>query len=161
MHLSRYAAVLGLVLPLLFVLTGVSHAQSASGTASSGAPDEAVREVVEAFHDALASGDSAAALARLHEDAVVYEGGHAESRSEYRSGHLAADIRFSRGMDRSVVRDAVTASGEMALYESQYRMTGTQDGRELTIHGTETIVLVPAEGGWEIRHIHWSSRREE
>lgn len=126
-----------------------------------GATGAEIRATVTAFHEALAAGDSAAVLRRLHEDAVIYEGGHAETRSEYRSGHLAADIRFSREMDRTVVRDAVTAADDMALYESVYRMTGRRGDRDVAILGTETIVLVPAEGGWSIRHIHWSSRREE
>lgn len=157
MHLSRYAAVLALVLPVLSASSGDIRAQEASGSATA----DAVRATVEAFHEALASGDSAAALRRLDPEAVIYEGGHAETRSEYRSGHLAADIRFSRSMERTVIGDAVTARGDMALYESEYRMTGTMDDRQMTIHGAETIVLVPAEGGWKIRHIHWSSRREE
>ena len=51
------------------------------------APDDVVR----AFHEALAKGDSTTALSLLAEDVVIYEAGGVEtSRDEYRSQHLAA-----------------------------------------------------------------------
>lgn len=59
------------------------------------------------YHAALASGDSLAALALLADDVVVLESGSAESRSEYRSHHLASDIAFAQAVEsvRSPVRE--------------------------------------------------------
>lgn len=118
----------------------------------------AVKAVVHAFHDALAAGDSVRALDLLHPDVRVFEGGHAETLSEYRSGHLAADMGFSAAVDRKLLDEHVSGSGERALYLSEYRMAGTYRGEEVELHGTETMVLVRTSDGWRIRHIHWSSR---
>lgn len=117
-----------------------------------------VREAVHTFHDALASGDSAGALALLHPDVRVYESGHAETLTEYRSGHLAADIEFAVGTDREVLGDHVSGGDGWALYLSEYRMEGTFRDREVETRGTETMLLLETEDGWRIRHIHWSSR---
>ena len=123
--------------------------------------DQSVKETVHAFHEALAAGDSARALDLLHPDVRVYESGHAETFSEYRSGHLGADMAFAAGTEREVLSEEITRSpgGDGALYLSTYRVTGTFRDREIDSHGTETMVLVPAaDGRWRILHIHWSSR---
>ena len=53
--------------------------------------------VVRSFHEALASGERAGALARLDPGVVIFEQGEAEmSRDEYVAHHLDADIEFSR-----------------------------------------------------------------
>lgn len=120
----------------------------------------AVKAAVRAFHHALAAGDSTRALALLHPEVRVFEGGHAETFSEYRSGHLGADMAFSSAVEREVLRESVSGvgAGEWALYLSEYRMDGSFRGREIEAHGAETIVLVRTADGWRIRHIHWSSR---
>lgn len=120
--------------------------------------EAAVREVVEGFQAALAAGDSTAALAYLHPELRVFEAGHAETLEEYRSGHLTADIAFLRNVATETLRDAVVPGREMALYLREYAVKGTFRSREIDGRGTETLVLVPTEDGWKIRHIHWSSR---
>lgn len=123
--------------------------------------EQAVKEAVHTFHDALAAGDSVRALRLLHPDVRVYESGHAETVSEYRSGHLGADMDFAAGTERELLSEEITLSpgGDGALYLSTYRTTGTFRDREVDSRGTETMVLVPAaDGGWRILHIHWSSR---
>lgn len=117
-----------------------------------------VAATVAAFHGALAAGDSARALELLHPEVRVFEGGRAESLSQYRSGHLAADMEFSGSVDREILSENVTGSGNRALYLSEYRMTGTFRGEDVEARGTETMVLVRTPDGWRIRHIHWSSR---
>lgn len=136
---------------------------AADGRAQSTSPEAAVREVAHELHDALARGDSAAVLDLLADGVRVYEGGHAETRSEYRAGHLAADIEFVGGMDRRTLAEHVRTSGnrvgDMALYLSEYRMTGTFRGEAVDTRGTETLVMQRvSEGGWRIVHVHWSSR---
>lgn len=129
-----------------------------AGQATQAARQAEVRAVVEGFHSALEAGDSAAALARLHPDALIYEGGHAESVAEYRGGHLPADIAFASATTREITRESVSIWGDQALYTSESRTTGRYRGREIDSHGTETVVLVRTPDGWRIRHIHWSSR---
>lgn len=122
------------------------------------AAESEVRVAVEAFDHALAAGDSAAVLALLHADATVYEGGVAETREQYRAGHLRGDIAFLREVTSETLRDRVDVRGDMALYTSEYAMKGTSRGREVNSTGVETMVLVRTAEGWRILHIHWSSR---
>jgi ketosteroid isomerase-like protein len=117
-----------------------------------------VRAVVEGYARALASGDSIAALAMLHDDVVIYEGGHAETRAEYRSGHLRSDIAFASAVTRTTTSDDILITGDAALYMSEYTAKGRFRDRDIDSHGTETMVLLRTPDGWKIRHIHWSSR---
>lgn len=121
---------------------------------------DSVRAAVHAFHEALAAGDSSRALELLHPEVRVFEGGHPETLSEYRSGHLAADMDFSGSVDREVLDEQVSGGGAegWALYLSEYRMAGTFRGEAVETRGTETMVLLRTADGWRIRHIHWSSR---
>lgn len=119
---------------------------------------EAVTSTVRAFHGALAAGDSARALGLLHPDVRVFEGGHAETLAEYRSGHLTADMAFSGSVGRRVLEEHVFGGADEAVYLSEYRVKGTFRGEEVDARGAETMVLVREEDGWRIRHIHWSSR---
>jgi len=118
----------------------------------------AVRAVVQGFKDALAAGDSTAALGYLHSDLVVYEAGHAETLAEYRAGHLAADMEFDAAVETTVLEQGVIVRPEMALWVSESESKGEFRGRTIDSHGTETIVLLPTDWGWKILHIHWSSR---
>ena len=142
---------------LLSGLLSLQPAQAQERPAA--APDEgAIRVVVDGFHAALAAGDSVGAFGYLHPDLVVYESGHAETLAEYRSGHLASDIEFSRAVSFETARDAVVHGSDLSLYLREYRMKGTFRDREIDAAGVETMVLTPTPEGWKIRHIHWSSR---
>ncbi len=117
-------------------------------------------EVVQAFHAALAAGDSSGALALLTPDVVVYEAGGAEvSRKEFRSHHLSADIEFTQGTTRQVTDQRSDQSGDVAWVLSASTTTGTFRGRPINSRGVETMILRRTEEGWRITHIHWSSRR--
>lgn len=134
-------------------------APEASAQQGDTASDEAVRRVAGQLHRALSSGDSARVLELLAEDVRVYESGHAETRAEYRAGHLGVDIEFSRGTDREVLSEHVRIPGDdLALYMAEYRTTGTFRGEEIDGRGTETLVMEHGQQGWRIVHIHWSSR---
>jgi ketosteroid isomerase-like protein len=122
------------------------------------ADEMAIRAVVDGFHAALAAGDSVRALGFLHPDLVVFESGHAETMAEYRTGHLASDIEFSRGVGFETVRDTVVTGSDLSFYIREYHVTGTFRDREIDAPGVETMVLTPSPEGWKIRHIHWSSR---
>ncbi len=119
-------------------------------------------EVVQAFHAALAAGDSSGALALLTPDVVVYEAGGAElSREEFRSHHLSADIEFMQGTTREVTDQRSDQSGDVAWVLSANTTTGTFRGRPINSRGVETMILRRTEERWRITHIHWSSRRSK
>lgn len=127
--------------------------------ATDAAREAEVRAVVETFHEALAAGDSTAALQWLHDDLEIYESGHAETISEYRSGHLGSDMVFAAATRREVTSESIDVWGDQALYLSESRTRGTLRGRTIDSQGTETAVLIRTSEGWRIRHIHWSSGR--
>jgi ketosteroid isomerase-like protein len=117
-----------------------------------------VAVVVNRYHRALAEGDSAAVLALLAEDAVILESGGIESRQEYRSHHLPADIAFVRAVKgtRSPVR--VHVRGDVAWATATSTTRGNYGGRAVNADGAELMVLTRAPDGWKINAIHWSSR---
>lgn len=113
---------------------------------------------VHGFHRALAAGDSAAALQLLHTDVVIHETGRSETLSDYRGGHLRADIAFATATQRSITDETVEVWDDTALYTATSRTTGRWRDRDVDSTGAETILLVRTPDGWRIRHIHWSSR---
>ena len=121
--------------------------------------DEAdVRAVVQSFGKALAGGDSAAVLALLHPDVVIFEAGGWESLEDYRKGHLRADINAVQSLKQETLRDVIRVSGDMALSTREYSTTGQRGERTVNNVGAESMVLLKTPTGWKIRHIHWSSR---
>ena len=124
-----------------------------------GRPDSAtVAHVVKAYHEALSSGDSAAALALLAPDAVILESGGIETRAEYRAHHLAGDIAFAKSVKAERSPLVVRVSGNTAWASSTSVTQGTFNGREINSSGAELMVLTKGPDGWRIRAIHWSSR---
>ena len=125
------------------------------------ADSAAIAAVVVKFHAALAAGDSTAALALLADDAVILEGGGAETRAEYRSHHLQSDIRYEQAVkiDRGPIR--VRIHGDVAWATSISTAKGEMNGRAVNSRSAEMMVLVrSAGGGWTISAIHWSSGRQ-
>lgn len=113
---------------------------------------------VTAYHRALASGDSAAALALLAPDAVILESGGMETREEYRSHHLPSDMEFARAV-RSVDSPVhVKVRGDIAWAVSTNVAEGQFRGRAVNSVGAELMVLTRIAGQWKIAAIHWSSR---
>ena len=124
------------------------------------APDSvAIGRVVDGFHSALAAGDSLAALDLLAPDVIVLEAGGAESRAEYHSHHLPADIAFARAVPSQRGGMRIRQAGTVAWVTSVAESEGTLEGRAIRTQGAELMVLARSPDGWRIRAIHWSSRR--
>ena len=117
-----------------------------------------VAAVVARYHSALASGDSAAAIALLTDDAVVLETGSVETKSEYRAHHLPADIAFARAVPSQRSPIVVRVRGDVAWASSTSTTQGEFRGRAINSSGAELMVLSREPDGWKIRAIHWSSR---
>lgn len=113
---------------------------------------------VAAFHQALGRGDSVAALALLAPDALILEAGEVESREEYRSHHLHADIAFTRAVPGVTGPIRVVVTQDVAWATSTSSVVGTFEGRRMDSQGAELVVLSRTADGWRIRAIHWSSR---
>lgn len=125
---------------------------------SAAADSAAVAAIVDRYHQALAAGDSAAALELLAPDAVILESGGVETREEYRSHHLPGDIQFARAVrsERGPVK--VVVQGDVAWASSTSSTQGTYRDRPVDSAGVELMVLSRFTDGWKIRAIHWSSR---
>ena len=115
--------------------------------------------VVDAFHAALAKGDTRAALDLLAEDVQIFESGGVErSRAEYANHHLAADAAYSAAVRRTPINRAHGETGTVAWVTSVETVAGTYRGRAINSRGVETMLLRKATGQGRIAHIHWSSK---
>lgn len=136
-------------------LTVAALAATADLSAQASAEIEAV---VTAYHEALAAGDSVAALALLADDVVILESGGLETKEHYRSGHLAGDMRFAQAVPRERGAISVEVVGDVAWAWSTSVTTGRMGDREIDAQGAELMVLALQDGVWRIKAIHWSSR---
>ena len=125
---------------------------------SSPADSDAVSSTVSGYHAALERGDAAGALRLLAADAVILENGSVETREEYRSHHLPADMEFAQAAPtrRSAMKIAV--NGDSAWASSTSVTQGSFRERPINSAGAELMVLSRTRTGWVIRAIHWSSR---
>lgn len=115
-------------------------------------------DTVDAFHAALAAGDTKQALALLADDVLIYESGVAEkSKAEYASHHLEADMAFLKGVKQSAVAHSTQVHGDVAWVMNQGKTVGTYKDKAVDSASTETMVLRRINGDWKIVHIHWSS----
>lgn len=123
------------------------------------ADSAAVVAAVHAYHHALETGDSTAALAALASDVMILESGGVEDRVEYRGHHLPGDIAFARAVRSSRTVRQVRVEGATAWVTSTSITQGTYNGRVVNSQGAESMVLTrDARGRWMIRSIHWSAR---
>ena len=122
-------------------------------------PNEAeVTAVVEAFYAAIKKGDPAAAMSLIAPDAVFLEAGGVETRAQYESSHLPADIEFEKAVTTSFKPYRVTVVGDTAWVVTNTDYKGTFRDRAVDSVGVELMVLARDVSGWRIRAIHWSSR---
>lgn len=133
-------------------------AHSAWSETSPAGADE-IASTVAKFHDALRNGDGAAALKLLASDAVILEGGAIETRAEYESHHLAADMAFAKAVPSTRSNVRVQIDGNTAWLTSASRTEGMFKERSINSRGAELMVLTKTPEGWRIRAIHWSSQK--
>jgi ketosteroid isomerase-like protein len=129
----------------------------APGLAAAGDREDVVA-TLDAFHAALAAGDSRGALALLADDTIIAEAGELETLAQYRDHHLAADIAFARAVPVRRQPPRVTVQGDVAWAVSTSEASGTFRERSVDVAGAELAVLTRTLSGWRIRAVHWSSR---
>jgi mono/diheme cytochrome c family protein/ketosteroid isomerase-like protein len=123
-------------------------------------PDDPVA-TVDAFHHALAEGDRDAALALLHENATILEGGNLQTRDAYASGHLDGDMAFMQQVDAETLSRDVSADDSQATVTTRTRMTGEYEGNPVDTVSLETAALVATDSGWRISSLVWSQPESE
>jgi ketosteroid isomerase-like protein len=140
----------------LFVLAALVTANVA---VAQSADSIAAVATVERFHGALAASDSALAVSTLAEDALVIESGAIQSRAEYLSHHLGADIKGSQGSKGVRSISKVTVVGAMAYVVSKTETPASGAEGSTASELAELMVVSKSPNGWHIRAVHWSSRR--
>jgi ketosteroid isomerase-like protein len=124
-------------------------------------PDGKPADAVKGFHDALEAGDGDKVLSFLHDDVIIFEGGHINpSKENYRTTHLPGDMKGAQARkgNSRIVDQNVTMTMHTATVMTSTETKGERDGKAYTRHGTETMVLSSNNGKWLITHIHWSGR---
>lgn len=137
-------------LALLFAVGDIIGQTGSANTAE-------ISATVERFHRALVQGDRTTALALLASDAVILEGGEAQTRAEYEREHLGADITFARTTTTERSQLKIEQKGDAAWATATSKTTGAFNGRRIDTVGVELMVLMKDDTGWRIRAIHWSS----
>jgi ketosteroid isomerase-like protein len=118
-----------------------------------------VTAAIESFYGAMKRGDTAAAMNLIAPDAVFVESGRLETRAEYESNHLPADIGFERQVTGTRGPLRITVEGDTAWVIATTEYDGTFEGTPVNFVSAQLAVLSRAADGWRIRSIHWSSRR--
>ena len=137
------------------LLTSGAAPLAAQSTASDTA---AIVAVMDTFYASMAKGDAAGLMQLIAPDAIFLEAGGVETRAQYETSHLPADIEFEKVVSskRSPLR--VVVLGNAAWATSTSETAGTFQGRAIDSLGTQLVVLSREPAGWRIRAIHWSSR---
>lgn len=155
---ARYGTMRSLIpITALAVVRLFASAQPGGLAKGAHADSVVVAAVINRYHRALSDGDTVTALALLTNDAMILESGDVETREEYRSHHLPADIAFARAVPsvRRPIRVVMHSDAAWAI--STAKNHGTYRGRTINSQGAELMVLTREAGRWKIRAIHWSS----
>ena len=134
---------------------GQTSAKFPSSAVQAANDSAAVAATVERFHKAVVAGDSALAMSLLAADAMVLESGGIETREEFRSHHLAADMAFAQAVKSERGPMRVVVRGDAAWVTSTSTATGEYRGRQVNSTGAELMVLSRTPDGWRITAIHW------
>lgn len=142
----------------------VAHAQHSAPAPAAALQDvplaaQAAVSVVERFSKALVAGDLKTVESLLDVGVLILETGGAErSRAEYLGHHAISDAQFLKGTHSEVKRRTARIDGGLAWVGTESELHASKDGRPMTLLSTETMVLKKSPAGWQIVHIHWSSR---
>ena len=97
-----------------------------------------------------------------HPDVTIYEGGGVDNGwAAYRDGHLGPELKAFENLQFAHTNRQihVLGDGRSAYAVSQYTLKAKMGDRDIDAAGLETLVLVKgADGAWQIRHSHTSSR---
>ena len=115
--------------------------------------------MVERFQAALVAGDLKSVGSLLSADVLILETGGAErSRDEYLGHHAVGDAKFLKGTHSEIKHRTARVDGNLAWVGTESELHASKDGKPMTLLNTETMVLKNTPAGWQIVHIHWSSR---
>jgi ketosteroid isomerase-like protein len=123
------------------------------------AQDKLPTEIVDDFHTALQNNDTAAALALLSRDLVVFEFGLVDPSIEaYAFAHLPFDMDYKKQTSWEQTSRRMGGSGDVRWVLTTFHILGNKpDGTPIDEIHLETVILTKVADAWRIAHIHWSS----
>ncbi len=121
--------------------------------------------VARAYMDAMDAGDLDAAEALFAGQSSIFETGGVEGDwKQYREHHIGPEIAHIKSFETTFgdPEEESSADGSMAFvaWPIEYRIE-LDDERVIESRGTVTFVLVREGDAYEIRHLHWSSRKKK
>ncbi|MEO6971600.1 MAG: nuclear transport factor 2 family protein [Chthoniobacterales bacterium] len=137
----------------LLLAAGLSRAEPIAPDAT------AITTAAADFHKALSAGKPDQVMALLQPDALIVEGGTVQTRAEYQSEHLAADIAYARAVPSTQRSAVVRQEGDVGWVTCTFSVTGKFHDKVINDLAAETMVLTRTLAGWRIRTIHWSSHK--
>lgn len=138
---------------------GILALMFAANTTFAQSGEHSPEAVADSFYTAIAGGDETEVRSLLDPSVLIFESGNVESSlDEYASHHMHSDMKFMANMTRETVNRQVMEEGSLAVVTTQSKISGRYDDRPLRLNSTETLVMEKGENGWQIRHIHWSSK---
>ncbi len=152
--INQYMAGVGLLLSLLmlFIPDYAAATDKRHGE---------IEALAESFHNALSTKDEESAMATFSNDVLIMEGGHVQTKEEYVSHHLNADMNFVSSITtkRKVIRSVV--EGNTGWIISTSISTGKYKDRDINSSGAELMVVKRQnDDDWKIAAIHWSSHSQ-
>lgn len=116
-------------------------------------------DAVDAFHNALTRGNTAAALSLLARDLTVYEFGVVDPTLEqYAFAHLPFDMNLAAATQWKVETRRMGGGGDDWWVITTYRVTGAGlNNRPIDNMTLETVILRRTSGAFRIVHLHWST----
>jgi ketosteroid isomerase-like protein len=159
-----------------------AHQRYADGTASHWVGEPGMRSPAPVTTLAAASQDDAAAVTAwlgtydaafnardleklatfYHPDVTIYEGaGINNGWADYRDRHLGPELKAFQNLQfaHSETRVTVLPGGQSAYATSRYTLKAKMGERDIDSEGLATYLLLKgANGAWQIRHSHTSSR---
>lgn len=144
----------------LFVLFACTAIAAVNGQTAQPAPVDVTRS----YFEAMDRKDLNAAEALFAESSSIFEtGGEEGDWAHYRDHHIGAEldafVRFETRLGEPETESSADGTMAFVAWPIEYHIE-LKDGRTIDSRGTVTFVLVREEGGFRIRHLHWSSRRK-
>ena len=151
------------ILVLLFAPL-VSHADTGEKLEGS-TPTLTPTDVARAYFEAMDSKALDTAEALFAERSSIFETGGSEGDwQHYRAHHIGAELDAIKSFNTTLgePEEEISADGAMAFvaWPIEYHIV-LQDEQEIDSRGTVTFVFVRGVQGFQIRHLHWSSRRKQ
>ena len=120
--------------------------------------------IARAYMEAIEAGNLDGAEALFAVESSIFETGGVEGDwKHYREHHIGPEISHIKSFETTLgePEEESSADGSMAFVAGpiEYRIE-LDDDRVIESRGTVTFVLVREGDAYEIRHLHWSSRRK-